>query len=470
MKQLYFKLLTYLSHNFRLLFSFKEFFDSDTYISYQTDLLNRVFFVELLAFFYFIFFFLFIDPLLSSLVFFVLLLELTRFFFVRSLYLKQLLHIFFPCVAALVFIFCLGPVYSLTIFPYSLLVLSFTFCDFKHPLKSLFLLSISISTVIFSSYLVELDALFTFSSFSLHFFNYSMYGWTTILILTPLKFTYDLTQLQFIELIDTNNTLRSTIKESQKKSLYIEKLSQQNAFSRLSKGIAHEIRNPMMGLMGNLELLERQPKNKAAFSKLVLRSQKCIDRMLNITNVMLKYGNPEKSTSKSTHISQLVQEVLSLSENKCLQHGIHIKTHFDSIDAFFVDQTLLFQILSNLISNAIDAMSDLKLSKEKTLSVTTSLSMFQNTSHHLVDGLQIVIQDTGCGISKKDLNQVLDPFYSKKYNHVGLGLSIVLKSVRSLNGILDIRSEVDQGTSVIINIPHTTANNTPISVKTASIS
>ncbi|MEK9657606.1 MAG: HAMP domain-containing sensor histidine kinase [bacterium] len=229
----------------------------------------------------------------------------------------------------------------------------------------------------------------------------------------------------------------------------LEKASQQSAFSSLSMGISHEIRNPMAGILTRTELLEKDPDNVEDVKEFVQRVKRDIFRVLNITDIMLRYGSPVVKDMTLISMPELLDDILFMAKGKCQQTGIRIQKNFiANLKPVIGDSNRLYQVFTNIVLNAIEAMSD---SSEKLLSISTLYHTFTSQGK-LTPGVVVIIQDTGCGMSAEVLQRIFDPFYTTKYKNTGLGLSIVAKVVNDHNGLLKIFSTPKKGTEFRISL------------------
>jgi two-component system sensor histidine kinase HydH len=122
----------------------------------------------------------------------------------------------------------------------------------------------------------------------------------------------------------------------------------------------------------------------------------------------------------------------------------NIKVHIDlssDIQAFKFDNGKLSQALLNIYLNAVDAMSE-----EGSLSITTKTT----TENKMAE---IVVEDNGCGIDEKDFPYIFNPFFTKKSYGTGLGLTQVKKIIDLHQGTLEIFSQPEKGTRVVITLP-----------------
>lgn len=211
--------------------------------------------------------------------------------------------------------------------------------------------------------------------------------------------------------------------------------------------IAHELKTPLTAIKGFAETLEEEADFEHKRFLQIIKSN--TDRLINIVSDLLLLSNLETQKRNLviekvdlekliTDISQLF--VKKLGEKKIvLSCDISPDTHKIKADSF-----LLEQIFINLIDNAI------KYTEQGEINIKI---------YPVQKNLKIIVQDTGIGIPKEDIDRIFERFYvvdksrSRKYGDTGLGLSIVKHIVLAHNGKIDVESEVGEGSKFIITMP-----------------
>lgn len=260
---------------------------------------------------------------------------------------------------------------------------------------------------------------------------------------------FDTLSAQLTILLERIKPFEKVKSDFKKTQAYAEKVSQQEAFTQLSMGIAHEIRNPMSNLLLRCDIIEKKLDDSNAvlkFSKFIRRN---IERTLKITDTLLKYGDPSIDKLTQVNINLLLEETLEMLKVKCNQNNINISTFFSDIKHFRGNELMLYQSFSNILINAVDSM----IPDGGALTISTHETSFMKDKETL-KGIEVVIQDTGCGIDEKSLPKIYDPFYTTKYKNTGLGLSISLKGINIQNGLIKVNSKKNEGTQFKIYIPY----------------
>ena len=236
------------------------------------------------------------------------------------------------------------------------------------------------------------------------------------------------------------------LKKAQAHLLLVEKIA---SLGKLSAVVAHEINNPLSGILTYAKLCLKMIQNPASLSReqnnsvvqflSVIRDEaiRCGDIVKNLLIFAKKdFGKwTEESLNKIIHNSlQLVKHKIQIKELQLLQElG-------EGNDIIYCDASGIQHVLVALFINAIDAMS-----KGGKLRVKTFLL---NSTHEV----QIVVSDTGSGIPEEILPRIFEPFVSTKES-TGLGLSVVYGIIQQHQGEIEVESEPNRGTTFVITLP-----------------
>lgn len=214
---------------------------------------------------------------------------------------------------------------------------------------------------------------------------------------------------------------------------------------QVAAGIAHEIRNPLVGIGSNAHLLldefdSTDPRH--ADLEMILKETKRLDR---IVNQIIDYARPRELAPVLYPVNDLVEEVVKLLDSTLTaKHLTVTRSLSPALTPVHADHDQLKQVLLNILHNAIDASNE-----GTTIDVTAfELPRGQNA------GMVIKITDHGVGIPDEALAHVFEPFFtSGKRQGTGLGLAICRNIIESHGGDIQITSEVGKGTSVRIWLP-----------------
>jgi len=211
----------------------------------------------------------------------------------------------------------------------------------------------------------------------------------------------------------------------------------------MAGGIAHEIRNPLAVCSSAAQFLNDPGIDPKFRQDCIERIEKGINKASSIIENLLRFARPSSTTEmKSTDLIRVIRDSLQLVSNQANILKIAVSTDFNNQDiVVYGNPNLLQQMFLNLFLNACNAMP-----AGGTLSITA-----RRSSH----GAQVAIQDTGCGISQKNLEKIFDPFFtlSPVGKGTGLGLSICYSIVQQHLGTLDVQSIEGKGTIVTVQFP-----------------
>ena len=230
--------------------------------------------------------------------------------------------------------------------------------------------------------------------------------------------------------------------------LQAEKLS---ATGVLISGVAHELNNPLTGIIGYSEILQKDDRlpaqAKERIKTISQQANRCKDIILNLLKFARKYENKRTSVD----INEVIDSTLNLNLYEMETTGIKVIKDFKKdIPKTFADLNQLQQVILNLIQNAKHAMLP-KAGGEKVLTIKTE---------SVKDKIIIEISDTGGGISEKNISKIFDPFFTTKDvgKGTGLGLSVSHGIVKEHGGDIRVRSKEGEGTTFTVELPAINAN------------
>ena len=235
-------------------------------------------------------------------------------------------------------------------------------------------------------------------------------------------------------------------------------LKQLEELSKLTGGLAHEIKNPLSSIKVNLKLISEELKNhgfaksgkmspeqegcqsfKRALRKIAV-IQKETDRLEQILDGFLHYADKTELHLASVDINELVSDMIDFYSPQSHSYAITIRSGlYGQPLVCKIDEDMLKQVILNLFINAQQAMAQ-------------GGELIIRTGRQKKDAI-IQISDTGCGITPEELPNIFDAYYSSRPHGSGLGLPTAKKIVEMHNGTISVHSEQGKGTSFTIKLP-----------------
>lgn len=225
----------------------------------------------------------------------------------------------------------------------------------------------------------------------------------------------------------------------------VQRADRMASIGELASGIAHEIRNPLAGIQGAIQILADGFPKEDGRRQVTDEIQKQIYKLERLVKDLLNYAKPVPKNYLPTDINQLVDKVLSFfmtQRGKSEDFKIE-KKFLTPLPKTMVDPNSMEQAFLNIVLNAQKAMP-----KGGAFTVSTR-PLNENEDHEV----QIIFEDTGIGISKENLPKIFNPFFSTRPDGTGLGLSITKNIVEQHEGRVEVESEVNVGTKFIITLP-----------------
>ncbi|MFA6570720.1 MAG: ATP-binding protein [Bacteroidota bacterium] len=216
---------------------------------------------------------------------------------------------------------------------------------------------------------------------------------------------------------------------------------------QLSACVAHELRNPLAAVVLNLQVLQRRIDKESSEYNFVYTALEGVDRIRRIIEVILNFSRPALPDVKEININKILPETLELVSTVLQRKEIRVELKLDeSIPGAAVDEKQLQQVFINLITNAADAI---KGKGKINIHTYREKSSVQDETEYVVTS----ISDTGVGIPPEDLTKIFNPFFTRKEDGIGLGLPITQRIIYQHNGIIDVESTVNKGTTFYVKLP-----------------
>jgi signal transduction histidine kinase len=230
----------------------------------------------------------------------------------------------------------------------------------------------------------------------------------------------------------------------------VQRADRMASIGELASGIAHEIRNPLAGIQGAIQILaEAFPKGDPR-TQVTDEIQKQIYKLERLVKDLLNFVKPVPKNYLPIDMNELVSKVLSFfitQRGKTEEMKIE-RNLFPSLPKTMIDPSSMEQAFLNIILNAQKAMP-----RGGTFTVSTLAFPQRKDDGKEAREVQIIFEDTGTGIPRENLPKIFNPFFSTRPDGTGLGLAITKNIVEQNGGKIEVKSEVNVGTKFIITLP-----------------
>ena len=219
------------------------------------------------------------------------------------------------------------------------------------------------------------------------------------------------------------------LKQAQDSLLQSEKLA---SIGLLAAGVAHELNNPLTSILMNINLLMEEVEKEPRFYNELKRVSEDTIRCKRIIDDLRDFSRRHKLEVQTCDLNQIVRNALGLIAHELKLHGIKLFEELDPrLPAIECDSGRIQQVLMNVFVNALQAMP-----RGGRLTVRTGIR----------DGaVEVIVQDTGCGIASAIKGKIFDPFFTTKQDGTGLGLSLVYRIMEEHEGSVTIENVTPAG-------------------------
>lgn len=227
------------------------------------------------------------------------------------------------------------------------------------------------------------------------------------------------------------------VEESQQALLQAEKMA---AAGRLTASIAHEVNNPLQAVQNCLHLAGRDDLSEEQRTEYFELAKTELNRLMSTVQRMLDFYRPGAVSPSEVIIPDVLNHVINLMSQQLEKRGIDVQVDVPaSLPPVFAVSSQIQQVFINLILNAFDAMPE-----------GGSLQVRAQAAR---EGVEILFQDNGPGISQEQLARIFEPFYSTKNGGTGLGLTVSYNIIMAHGGSLELVSNNKPGACFRVYLP-----------------
>ena len=210
----------------------------------------------------------------------------------------------------------------------------------------------------------------------------------------------------------------------------------------LSAGLAHEIKNPLAGIKGAIDVIRYSLPASDKHQEILGDVIHEVNRIDKIVRDLLNYAKPKPASHSSIDLPELVHRIVAMAGSTSKRSSIPIQVcQLAPIPEFTADETQLEQVLLNLLLNAQNAMPS-----GGHIEVVLDYDRDAAT-------VRMEVRDDGPGIPESIQKKIFQPFFTTRTDGVGLGLATCLKNVQYHGGTIEVRSEMGRGTTFAVSLP-----------------
>lgn len=210
---------------------------------------------------------------------------------------------------------------------------------------------------------------------------------------------------------------------------------------QVAAGVAHEIGNPLASISSIVQLLQRQLKDEFVREQLSTIKEN-IDRISRIVRELVDFSRPPSYEKSLIQITDVIKTALGIVKYDKRVHKVNFDTSLDpEVPRLNIVPDQLLQVFVNILINALDAIHG-----NGTIKVN---------SYHNNDYIFVEITDDGTGMDEITVERIFDPFFTTKEvgKGTGLGLSVSYGIIKKMNGVIEVESKLNEGSTFIVKLP-----------------
>jgi signal transduction histidine kinase len=215
----------------------------------------------------------------------------------------------------------------------------------------------------------------------------------------------------------------------------------------IAAGVAHEIRNPLAGIAGAIEIITKDFPQDHPDREVLEDLRQEVRRIEKTLNELLVYARPKPPQFGKTDIKETIARTLQLARQQTGSRKVEFSIQISpALPQFLADAEQLHQVLLNLTLNSIQAI-------EREGKISIEAGLYNGDVPSQAGMVEVAVADNGPGIPPEHLDRIFRPFYTTKRGGTGLGLSLCRRIIIAHGGTLTAESELKKGSRFVIRIP-----------------
>jgi protein-histidine pros-kinase len=253
-----------------------------------------------------------------------------------------------------------------------------------------------------------------------------------------LRKAHDELELRVQERTEELRKANTERQHAQEQLLKAEKLAE---IGQLAAGVAHEIRNPLAGIRGAIEVLRENHLDSELQRPIMTEILERVDRLNTAVQDLLEYAKPMSPHKTRLQLGDVLDGTLSTLHHDPRLRGVEILKDYRQVVDVETDLSILERVFINIILNAAQAMN--------------SAGTLQIAIHDSGTEAVVSFRDTGPGIEQAVLGKIFSPFFTTRSEGSGLGLALCKKYIEVLGGRIEVSTQLGVGTTFVISLPKT---------------
>ena len=244
------------------------------------------------------------------------------------------------------------------------------------------------------------------------------------------------------------NAMTQKLSEAQRQVYQAEKLA---AVGQLAAGVAHEINNPLTGVLSYSSFLLKRAADKPEFKEDLEVIVRETERCRGIVKGLLDFARPSPPEKHPSDVNEIVERAIRIVHAQLSARRVEVNKQLRAgLPTVNADANQIQQIIVNLLLNANDAIGE----DGGTVALATTLKTPDGVAEAQSGEIEISVSDNGCGIPEAQIERLFEPFFSTKGRKgTGLGLAVAWGIVEKHNGRIEVESEVGKGTTFRVLLP-----------------